>query len=49
MYTREQTHQSISRMLNAGSVAVVGASADPTKYGYLTLSNIIEGGFQGTI
>ena len=49
MYTREQTQQSIAKMVNARSVAVVGASADPTKYGYLTLSNIIEGGFRGAI
>ena len=49
MYTIEQTLKSIDGLLNAKSIAVVGASSDPSKYGYLTLKNIIDGGFAGNI
>lgn len=49
MYTSEQTSKSIHALLNAKSLAVVGASPDPTKYGYLTLDNIMQGGFKGDI
>ena len=37
------------RALHAEHVAVVGASADPTKLGHQTLRNLLEGGFQGTL
>jgi acyl-CoA synthetase (NDP forming) len=41
--------QAIDRILNAKSVAVVGASSDPRKRGYMTLETIIKGGYEGTI
>lgn len=39
----------IRRVFNARSVALVGASQEPTKYGFMTLNSIIRGGFQGEI
>ena len=49
MTKTEETVQSIRRILNARSVAVVGASSDPTKFGYMTLDSIIKGGYEGKI
>jgi acetate---CoA ligase (ADP-forming) len=36
-------------LFNARSVTFVGASNDPTKWGFNTLKHIIDGGFQGKI
>ena len=36
-------------LLNARSVAFLGASKDPIKWGFIMLSNLINGGFQGRI
>ncbi len=44
-----QTTRTLNTMLNARSVAVVGASDDPGKLGYATLSSIVKGGYQGDI
>jgi len=44
-----QTVQAIDRIFNAKSVAVVGASGDPRKRGYMTLETIIKGGYEGAI
>ncbi|MFL6164148.1 MAG: GNAT family N-acetyltransferase [Jatrophihabitantaceae bacterium] len=41
--------RSIGRLLNPGSVAVVGASADPTKIGHQVLANLRQAGFTGPI
>ncbi|MEH0019031.1 MAG: acetate--CoA ligase family protein [Desulfobacter sp.] len=43
------TQEIIHQIFNARSVAVVGASADPSKYGYMTLDCIIRGKFKGRI
>lgn len=44
------THNtSLHDMFNAGSLAVVGASNDPEKLGYMTLDSIIKGGYRGKI
>jgi acyl-CoA synthetase (NDP forming) len=40
---------SLQRMFNARSVAVVGASSDPTKLGHVTLASILAGGFTGHV
>lgn len=40
---------SLDRMFHARSVAVVGASRDPNKDGYLILNSIVRGGFKGAI
>jgi acyl-CoA synthetase (NDP forming) len=45
----DQTIKAIERMLNARSVAVVGASNDPTKFGYMTVNSLLQGGFEGNI
>lgn len=45
----EGTVQAIERIFKARSVAVVGASGDPSKFGYMTLDSIIRGGYQGQI
>ena len=41
--------ESIRRIFNASSIAVVGASGDPTKFGYMTLDCLIRGGYEGSI
>lgn len=45
----KNTVRAIERMLNAKSLAVVGASSDPRKFGHMTLKSIIEGGYEGDI
>lgn len=39
----------IEKMFNARTIAVVGASNDPRKFGYMTLDSIIRGGYEGKI
>jgi acyl-CoA synthetase (NDP forming) len=39
----------LQRMLGARSVAVVGASTDPSKFGNVLLKSLISGGFSGDI
>ncbi|MFH0789796.1 MAG: CoA-binding protein [Pseudomonadota bacterium] len=39
----------LSPLFNAGSVAFIGASNDPAKWGFLTIKHIIDGGFRGNI
>ncbi|WP_138733627.1 bifunctional acetate--CoA ligase family protein/GNAT family N-acetyltransferase [Modestobacter excelsi] len=50
-HEREQRSESrsIGRLLNPGSVAVVGASNDPAKVGHAVLHNLLEYGFDGPI
>jgi acyl-CoA synthetase (NDP forming) len=45
----EAKMRAIDFIFNARSVALVGASADPSKFGFMTLKSIIEGGYQGRI
>ena len=49
MVQTEETVQSIHKIFNARSVALVGASADPTKFGYMTLNSMLRAGFEGRI
>ena len=49
MVQTDQTVQSIHKIFNARSVALVGASADPTKFGYMTLNSMLRAGFEGRI
>ena len=49
MNQTEQTSQTIKLILNARSVAIVGASGEPHKFGYMTLNSIIQGGYEGKI
>ena len=49
MTAMEETRFALERMFNARSIAVVGASNDRRKFGYMTLDSIIRGGFEGEI
>ncbi|GAB6145345.1 acetate--CoA ligase family protein [Desulfocicer niacini] len=49
MKNDSSTIKTIRQMFEARSIAVVGASADPSKYGFMTLDCIIKGGFEGNI
>ncbi len=46
---KQTTFQIIERIFNAHSVAVIGASTNPRKYGHMTLKSLIKGGYQGRI
>jgi len=50
-YEREQRAESrsIARLLNPGSVAVIGASNDRGQLGYAVLRNLLDYGFQGPL
>lgn len=39
----------LTRVFNAKSVAVVGASSNPAKLGHIVLNNIISGGYRGRV
>ena len=39
----------LERMFNARSVAIVGASSNPEKTGYIILKNLLDGGFAGAV
>ena len=41
--------ETITRLLQPRSIAVVGASAQPGKIGYTVISNLIKGGYKGKI
>ena len=45
----EPTRQALDKIFKARSVALVRASADPAKFGYMTLDSLIKGGYQGRI
>lgn len=45
----EGTVEAIRRIFSARSVAVVGASADRRKFGYMTLESLLRGGYEGEI
>ena len=44
-----KTREAIFGAFNARSVALIGASSDPRKFGYMALDTIIQGGFEGEI
>ena len=39
----------LSSLFNPKSIAVIGASKDPTKIGHVILKNLVEGGFSGQV
>ena len=45
----ERTIQAIGRIFNAQSVAVIGASGDPSKFGFMVLNTVISAGYEGRI
>ena len=42
-------HQRLAPLFKARSVALIGASSNPRKWGYVMLKNLINGGFAGRI
>lgn len=44
-----ETHQALQTLFHPRGVAVIGASDDTTKHGYIVLTNIRNTGFQGPI
>jgi acyl-CoA synthetase (NDP forming) len=49
MTSKVETRTSLKRMFTARSIAVVGASNDRKKFGYMTLDCLIRGGFDGEL
>jgi len=49
--SREQAAEarSVHNLLHPGSVAVIGASTDPTKVGYVALTNLLSADFAGPV
>ncbi|MBP2703910.1 GNAT family N-acetyltransferase [Microbispora sp. RL4-1S] len=45
----EAERNSLARVLNPRSVAVIGASRDPARIGHRVLRNLVDGGFPGPI
>ncbi len=43
------TRQALDRIFNARSVALIGASDDPKKFGFMTLRSLLTAGFKGPI
>jgi acetyl coenzyme A synthetase (ADP forming)-like protein len=43
------SRESLNKVFNAESIAVIGASNNPDKTGYTVLKNLIDGGFPGRI
>jgi acyl-CoA synthetase (NDP forming)/GNAT superfamily N-acetyltransferase len=46
---RRAEARSVERMLNPGSVAVIGASTDPKKIGHVVFANLMAYGFAGPV
>src|SRR3972149_658164 len=49
MNTIERAVEAIRTCFNSQSLALVGASDDPRKYGYMTLRSILEAGYTGKV
>jgi len=49
MIAAVETRIALERMFNARSIAVVGASNDRRKFGYMTLDSLIRGGYEGRL
>ncbi|MFH1091475.1 MAG: CoA-binding protein, partial [Pseudomonadota bacterium] len=49
MAQTEATIRTLDRIFNARAVAVVGASNDPAKFGYMTMNSILSGGYEGAL
>ena len=49
VYTSEEIVAGMKRIFSPAGIAVIGASSDPSKLGYSTVKNIIDGGYKGNI
>jgi len=49
LYTTDKIVADMTKVFSPEGIAVIGASSDPTKLGYSTVKNIIDGGYQGKL
>jgi acetyl coenzyme A synthetase (ADP forming)-like protein len=49
VYTSEEIVAGMKRIFSPKGIAIIGASGDPSKLGYSTVKNIIDGGYKGKI
>jgi acyl-CoA synthetase (NDP forming) len=49
MAETEGVAHALERMFDAGSIAVIGASNDPGKWGYMLLDAMMRGGYEGDV
>ncbi len=49
IYTSEEIVAGMKRIFSPKGIAIIGASGDPSKLGYSTVKNIIDGGYKGKI
>ncbi|HQT45094.1 MAG TPA: CoA-binding protein, partial [Candidatus Micrarchaeota archaeon] len=47
--TGKDTIAGLEKIFNPKSIAVIGASHDPTKIGHVVLKNFMDGGFPGKL
>ena len=43
------TQRNLDRLFNPQSIAMIGASATPVKWGFIVLLNILKEGFKGPV
>lgn len=49
IYSPQEIVSSMKKIFSPRAIAVLGASSDPSKLGYSTVKNIIDGGYKGKI
>lgn len=49
VYTSDEIVTGMKRIFSPAGIAIIGASSDPSKLGYSTVKNIIDGGYKGKI
>ncbi|MGZ6220275.1 MAG: acetate--CoA ligase family protein, partial [Syntrophales bacterium] len=49
IYSSEEIITGMKRIFSPAGIAIIGASGDPSKLGYSTVKNIIDGGYKGNI
>ncbi len=49
IYSSEEIITGMKRIFSPEGIAIIGASGDPSKLGYSTVKNIIDGGYKGKI
>ncbi|TRZ74597.1 MAG: CoA-binding protein [Deltaproteobacteria bacterium] len=49
IYSSEEIVTGMKRIFSPAGIAIIGASGDPSKLGYSTVKNIIDGGYKGKI
>jgi acetyl coenzyme A synthetase (ADP forming)-like protein len=49
VYTSDEIITGMKRIFSPAGIAIIGASSDPSKLGYSTVKNIIDGGYKGKI